>query len=161
MREDTAHSGGIIDCGWCETHVDGPCPECASLRHRASRLREDMDTARIARELSITPERTARLLAQADLEDALAQLQMGAATVPVKTLRSLWERRRAEDFELTEAGLAREVQMARIDLRRALGKSPAKARDGREAKAQQQVTLPTAERIAGALGVAPADIARM
>lgn len=161
MSEAQQRSGGIIDCGWCETHVDGPCPQCAKLRRRAVALRNRMDAAQIARELSIPPQRAARLLAQADIEDALQRLELGAATVPVRTLRSLWELRREQDGELTEAGLARDVQMARIDLRRALGRSPAKSRNGSEARVQQQVTLPTAERIAGALGVLPADIARM
>jgi hypothetical protein len=81
--------------------------------------------------------------------------------VPVRTLRSVWERRRTEDESLSEAGLARDAGMARIDVRRALGKSRAKVRGGGEPRVQQQVTLPTAERIAGALGVLPADIARM
>lgn len=161
MSEAPQRSGGIIDCGWCETHVDGPCPQCAKLRRRAVALREHMDGAQIARELAITPKRAARLLAQADIEGALEQLPIGAATVPVKTLRSLWDRRREQNGQLTEAGLARDAQMARIDLRRALGRSPAKSRDGSGARVQQQVTLPTAERIAGALGVLPADIARM
>lgn len=120
-----------------------------------------MDVDQIASELGITAKLAARLLAQADQEDALTRLQMGADAVPVQTLRSLYERRAAEDPTLSESRLAREVQMQRIDLRRALGRSPAKTRGGREPSVQQQVTLPTAERIASALGVAPADITRM
>jgi hypothetical protein len=158
VSERPQHSGGIIGCAWCETHVDGPCPECAKLRRQVVRLYEHLDVDQIACGLGITPDRAARLLAQAQQADALAQ--MGQEMVPVKTLRSLYERRREQDAELTEAALARTVGMARIDLRRALGHSPGKARNG-TARPQQAVTLHTAERIAAALGALPADITRM
>jgi hypothetical protein len=158
VSEGQKPSGAIIGCVWCETHVDGPCPQCAKLRRQVVRLRERMDTEQVARELSITPQRAARLLAQVQQADALAQVRQ--EMVPVTTLRSLYERRRAEDSQLTEAALARAVGMARIDLRRALGHSPCKARNGTPS-AQQTVKLHTAERIAAALGVVPADVTRM
>ncbi len=159
MSEGPQNYAGIIGCAWCETHVDGPCPECAKLRRRAVALRERMELDEIACELGITAERATRLLAQAQQADALAQMGQ-PMVVPVKTLRSLYERRRAQDAELSEAALARTVGMARIDLRRALGHSPAKARNGTP-RPQQAVTLHTAERIAAALGMVPADITRM
>jgi hypothetical protein len=162
VSERPQPSGAIIGCAWCETHVDGPCPQCAKLRRQVVRLRERMDIEQIATELAITPARARRLLAQADEARALNTLadEVGREMVPVKTLRSLYERRRAEDAQLTEAALARSVGMARIDLRRALGHSPAKARNGKPT-AQQAVTLHTAERIAAALGAVPADVTRV
>jgi predicted transcriptional regulator len=160
VSEASQHIGGIIGCGWCETHVDGPCPECAKLRRRAVRLRARMDVDQIAGELGITSQRAARLLAQADQAAALEQT--GAEMVPVSTLRRLYERRRGEDGQINESSLARESKMHRIDLRRALGLSPAKVRAGHsEPTMQEQVKLETAERIASALRAVPADITRM
>lgn len=144
-----------IDCRWCETHIDGPCPECERARRQAVRLRDDQGLClpEIATRLGASEPRAGRLLEEAD--QALDLQRFKLDTVPVATLRAVFERRNSEDPSLTEASIARAAKIHRIDLRRALGRSAPK---NRPTATQQQVTVALASKVVVALGIAPHEI---
>jgi hypothetical protein len=151
---DGDQSEVCIGCGWCETHIDGFCPECARSRRRAVHLRDQqgLRLAEIAERMATSQHRATRLLEQADQALDLERFKLD--TIPTAALQQLFERRRIEDPTITEASVARAAKMQRIDLRRALGRSPAKGSDC----AQEHVTVAVASRIVKALGVAPHEI---
>lgn len=123
-------------------------------------LEDGLTIPDIAAKMSLTAPRTERYIEEETLARDLPRHRCDH--VPVQRIRALFDSRRQEDPSFSHAKLAREANLSRSDVLRALGlaKTESTVRDGHreEGELQTEVGVETAARIVRALGIAPHEV---
>lgn len=119
-----------------------------------------LSAEQIATKMHLGLPRVARLIEEEEQVRDLQRYKLD--TFPVSQLKELYDCRLEENPTLTQAGIARSAKMARINLRRAIGESPAATRvlngERQPGEMLSEVSVETAARIVRALGIAPREI---
>jgi plasmid maintenance system antidote protein VapI len=149
----TSSRSGSAGCARCE-RLGRTCPSCVQRRHIAWRLidRDGLTVDEAAAKMQLPSERVCELLRAERERRELAAYRIDS--IPTARARAFLERELQRDPSLSRAEVAHRMGMAQSDFDRAFGYAPVKG-GGRR---QRSVTIPTASRLARALGRAPVDL---